>query len=162
MTIALRRRMAVEEFLAWDEGQEGRWEFDGFAPVAMTGRTRAHSLIATSIVRAMGNRLEGTSGFIHNGTSKNRVAGSIRYSDAFVAGSMSENEDPVGEDPVVVFEVPSPSTGSTDQIMKRYECSAMRTWVSTATVDPGRVPDMPEIGISVPLIEFYKGVLGAP
>ena len=70
---------------------------------------------------------------------------------------MSKNEDPV-----VVFEVPSPSTGSTDQIMKSYECSATRTWVSTATVDPGRVPDMPEIGISVPLIEFYKGVLGAP
>ena len=157
MTIALRRRMAVEEFLAWDEGQEGRWEFDGFAPVAMTGRTRAHSLIATNIIRAMGNRLQGTSGFIYNGTSKNRVAGSIRYSDAFVTGRMSENEATV-----VVFEVPSPSTGSTDQIMKSYECSAMRTWVSTATVDPGRIPDMPEIGISVPLIEFYKGVLGAP
>jgi hypothetical protein len=28
--------MTIEEFLAWEEEQELRWGFDGFAPVAMT------------------------------------------------------------------------------------------------------------------------------
>jgi hypothetical protein len=29
--------MSLEEFLAWEERQELRWEFDGFGPMAMTG-----------------------------------------------------------------------------------------------------------------------------
>jgi hypothetical protein len=28
--------MAVEEFLAWEERQDERYEFDGFRPIAMT------------------------------------------------------------------------------------------------------------------------------
>ena len=185
MNIALRRRMTVEEFLAWEEGQEERWEFDGSAPVAMTGGTRAHSLITTNIIRAMGNRLEGTPCFIYNGDLKIRVAESIRYPDAFVARGASENKATIGDNPVVVFEVLSPSTGSTDQIIKSYEYSATPSikryimvaqdriaakieerrgseWISTATVDPGKVLDVPEIGVNVPLIEFYKGVLDIP
>ena len=37
MDIAARRGMRLEQFLAWEERQELRYEFDGFAPVAMTG-----------------------------------------------------------------------------------------------------------------------------
>ncbi len=37
MTVALRRRMTLPEFLAWEDAQELRYEFDGFQPVAMTG-----------------------------------------------------------------------------------------------------------------------------
>ena len=39
MSVAVRRPMTMEAFLAWEEGQELRWEFDGFAPIAMTGGT---------------------------------------------------------------------------------------------------------------------------
>jgi hypothetical protein len=39
MSVGIREPMTVEEFLAWEEGQELRWEFDGLAPVAMTGGT---------------------------------------------------------------------------------------------------------------------------
>jgi hypothetical protein len=31
-----RRAWTRDEFFAWATGQEGRYEFDGFAPVAMT------------------------------------------------------------------------------------------------------------------------------
>ena len=37
MSDALRRPMTAEEFLAWEEAQDLRWEFDGVRPVAMTG-----------------------------------------------------------------------------------------------------------------------------
>jgi hypothetical protein len=37
--------MTLAEFLAWEERQELRYEFDGFAPVALTGGTRAHDAI---------------------------------------------------------------------------------------------------------------------
>ena len=35
MNIALRKPMTLTEFLAWEERQELRYEFDGFQPVAV-------------------------------------------------------------------------------------------------------------------------------
>ena len=40
MDVALRKPMSLAEFLAWEERQELRYEFDGFRPVAVTGGTR--------------------------------------------------------------------------------------------------------------------------
>ena len=39
VSVARERTMSLEEFLAWEERQELRWEFDGLAPRAMTGGT---------------------------------------------------------------------------------------------------------------------------
>jgi hypothetical protein len=39
MTVALRKPITLAEFLAWEERQPARYEFDGFEPVAMTGGT---------------------------------------------------------------------------------------------------------------------------
>ncbi len=82
MSVSVRRPMTIDEFLAWEEGQELRWEFDGFEAVARTGGTAGHS------------------------------AGSIRYPDAFVVCSPVLRNETVVTDPVVVFEVLSPSTVS--------------------------------------------------
>ena len=43
MNVALRQRMSLAEFLAWEERQELRYEFDGFQPYAMVGGTAAHA-----------------------------------------------------------------------------------------------------------------------
>ena len=37
MNIAMRKPMTLQEFLAWEDRQELRYEFDGFQPIAMTG-----------------------------------------------------------------------------------------------------------------------------
>ena len=37
MSVALRNPMTLPEFLAWEERQPLRYEFDGGGPVAMTG-----------------------------------------------------------------------------------------------------------------------------
>ena len=42
--------MSRDEFFAWAEAQEERYEFDGFEPVAMTGGNLGHSAIAVNIV----------------------------------------------------------------------------------------------------------------
>jgi len=42
--------VVLAEFLAWEERQELRWEFDGFDPVAMTAGTRAHEIIGGSVL----------------------------------------------------------------------------------------------------------------
>ena len=45
MADALAKPMTLESFLAWEERQELRYEFDGFRPIAMTGGTYAHARI---------------------------------------------------------------------------------------------------------------------
>ena len=49
MNLALQKPMTLAEFLAWEERQELRYEFDGFGPVAMTGGTLEHEAIGGTL-----------------------------------------------------------------------------------------------------------------
>lgn len=59
MNVALRKRMTVEQFLAWENRQQERWEFDGVQPVAMVGSTVAHSPIRVNVISRLNQRLRG-------------------------------------------------------------------------------------------------------
>jgi hypothetical protein len=61
MDMAQRRLMTLDEFLAGERRQELRYEFDGFAPVAMTGGTLNHAMIADTAVAASSRQLKGPS-----------------------------------------------------------------------------------------------------
>ena len=50
MNVTLRPRLTKEEFLAWEERQELRHEFDGHKVIAMVGATQAHELIVANIL----------------------------------------------------------------------------------------------------------------
>lgn len=180
MSVAIRKPMSVAEFLAWEERQELRWEFDGFEPVAMTGGTSAHSAIQVNIALAVGGRLRGKLCRLFNNDLKIMVAGSIRYPDAFVVCSPVPHDATVVTDPVVVFEVLSPSTASVDVGAKNQEyrdTPSIQRYVMLmqdrpqATVfarhgcdwighilSADAILAMPEIGVEVPLSEFYEGV----
>ena len=185
MSATLQRSMTVDEFLAWEARQELRWEFDGFEPLAMTGGTAAHSAIQRNLSVALGTRLRGKPCQAYTSDLKIRVAGSIRYPDAFVVCTPVSPTATVVSEPVVIFEVLSPSTASTDHFVKNLEYrdtpSVARYvmleqdrigatmfardgsgWVGHI-LDAGAILSMPEIGIEVPLAEFYEGVaLGKP
>jgi Uma2 family endonuclease len=180
MSVALRRPMTLNEFLAWEEQQESRWEFDGFAPVAMTGGTSDHSAIQRNLSISVGGRLRGQRCQLYTADLKIIVAGSIRYPDAFVVCSPVPRGTLVVADPVVVFEVLSPSTASTDIGVKNEEyrdTPSIQRYVMLAQdrqhatvferigndwvghiVSGDAVLAMPEIGIEVPLAEIYVGV----
>jgi Uma2 family endonuclease len=51
--------MTLAEFLAWEERQEQRYEFDGSEPVAMAGGSLAHAAIQRNLALALGTRLRG-------------------------------------------------------------------------------------------------------
>src|SRR5208337_3147608 len=51
--------MTREQFVAWVQADGGRWEFDGSAPVAMTGGTVNHSRISRNLHAALRSRLQG-------------------------------------------------------------------------------------------------------
>jgi hypothetical protein len=84
MNSALPSPMTLAEFLAWEERQELRYEFDGIRPVAMVGGTVAHSVIQANLIAALRIRLRGSPCRPSGSDPEIEVAGRIRYPDAFV------------------------------------------------------------------------------
>lgn len=180
MNVALRTAPSVEEFLAWEEGQELRWEFDGQRAVAMTGGTVAHSVIATNLVRALEDRLLGTLCRAFRGDLKIVVAGRVRYPDAVVTCTPVADDATILPEPVVVFEGSSKSTAETDRTEKneayRLTPSVQRyvileqtrqaattfsrqdgNWVERVIVGDA-VLAFPEIGVELPLADVHARV----
>ncbi len=180
MSVALREPMSLAEFLDWEERQELRYEFDGFQPVAMTGGTVRHEAIGYRLRGLLLNRLEGKPCRPYGPTTKVEVQGRIRYPDAYVSCTRADPGATIVPEPVVIFEVLSPSTSRTDRIEKLREYQAtpsIQRYVIfeqdaiAATVYARRgadwtvrvlteadVLEMPEIGIELRLPEVYADV----
>jgi Uma2 family endonuclease len=184
MNIALRKpRMTRAEFFDWADAREGRYEFDGFQPVAMVGATRNHGRIAQNIYAALRSLLRGGPCEVLGADSGVATIGdAVRYPDALVTCTKGPGADRVIPGVVVVFEVLSPTSGRTDRIVKLLEYRAVpsirryvivehtgiglmvfeRTsgddgWTATALAARENLR-MPEIGIEVPVTEFCEGV----
>ena len=181
MNLAVPKPMSLTQFLAWEERQELRYEFDGTRPIAMVGGTTRHSAIQGNLAFTLIGRLRGKPCRFHGSDLKFQVAeGHIRYPDGMVVCSPLDPTATIVHDPVVVFEVLSPSTTRRDRIVKAREYQATpsiqryvmleqdgvgatvyaRThdaW-SVLVLKPNDPLDMPEIGLSIPLAEFYEGL----
>jgi len=170
--------MSVEEFLAWEERQELRHEFDGIQPVAMVGGTSAHSLIAGNVEAALRGRLRDGCR-VYRSDMKLRLAVSIRYPDVMVVCTPVAPRATSVTDPVVVFEVISESTGLTDRIIKAREYRDAPSIARYVIVEQSGIgatvferPDwrgqplegpearlaMPEIGVELTLGDFYADI----
>ena len=125
MADAFAKPMILESFLAWEERQELRYEFDGFRPIAMTGGTFAHARIQVSLLRTLDNRLDGKPCKAVGSEMKLQTATGIRYPDAFVVCSPIPLNATLAHDPVVIFEILSPSTANDDLGAKKAEYEAL-------------------------------------
>ena len=182
MNLALRKPMTLAEFLEWEERQPLRYEFDGVGPVAMVGGTYGHSAIERNLAIAVGGRLRGKPCQFHGSDLKFQVAeGHVRYPDGMVVCSPVDRTATVIYDPVVVFEVLSPSTTRNDRIVKAREYQAtpsvqryiMLEQDSVNAVVYARSGDawtheilvansilaLPEIEVELPLAELYEGIV---
>lgn len=180
MTAGLRKPMTLEAFLDWEDRQDLRWEFDGFQPVAMTGVAQAHAVIQANLITALTTRLRGSPCRAFGSDLKVLAAGSIRYPDAFVACGPIDPKTKMRGDPVVMFEIVSPSSARTDRITKNREYRDTPTvqryvvleqdfvgatvftrdeagWSGRPAAEDETLA-MPEIGIEVPLSELYEGL----
>ena len=124
MNVALRKPMTLGQFLAWEERQELRYEFDGYEAVGMTGGTVAHEIIGGTLRALLREQLRGKPCRAAGPTLKVEVAGRIRYPDAFVYCTAVPSNETVIREPVVVFEVLSPGTSRTVRIEKLREYQA--------------------------------------
>jgi Uma2 family endonuclease len=180
MNVALRQRISLAEFLAWEERQELRYKFDGFQPYAMVGGTAAHSAVQRNLVAALASRLRGKPCLPFGCQLKIEVAGSIRYPDAFVVCKPVAPKARVVSDPVVIFEVLSERTARVDHVTKTAEYRATASvrryvmleqdsqaatvfaregdcWVGSLLTGDA-VLGMPDTGIEMPLGELYEGL----
>ncbi len=182
MNLALRKPMTLAEFLEWEERQPMRYEFDGVGPVAMTGGTAGHADVQRNLAIAVGGRLRGKSCRFYGSDLKFQVAeGHVRYPDGMVVCSPVDRTATVIYDPVIVFEVLSPSTTRDDRIVKAREYQAApsvqryvmleqdavgatvyarsgNAWTHEILVADS-ILALPEIGVSLPLAELYEGVV---
>ena len=180
MSVNIRPPMSVAEFLEWEEGQALKHEFDGFRPIAMSGGTTAHARIQRNLTIAVGSRLAGSRCEFLGSDIKIEVAGRIRYPNGFVVCSNPADDTTVHRNPVVIFEILSPSTAGTDLFRKNEEYAAtgsVRRYVILAQefiratvferiggdwvghiLGAEAILQMPEIGIECPLAELYRGV----
>ena len=174
---AFLKPFGLAEFRDWERSQPVRYEFDGTQPVAMTGGTIAADRVARRLLSALERRLRPPCEAF-GGNVKVLPPGRVRYPDVKVACGIF---DPAADyvDPVVVFEVLSPTTEMTDRRVKPAEYAAIPTilayvllaqdrphatvlrrtaaWHAEEIGGAGAVLDLPEIGISVPLAELYPG-----
>ncbi len=177
----MHKPMTLDQFLAWEEGQDLRYEFDGFQPIAMAGGTAAHSAIQRNILFSLTGRLRGMRCQAHGSELKIQVAGRIRYPEAFVVCTPVPPRSKVVTDPVVVFEVLSDGTANDDLVVKNAEYRATLSiqryvvlqqthagatvfarkgedWVTELVSGGEALLRMPEIGIEIPLAELYIDV----
>lgn len=184
MSVTIRvPTMTRDQFFDWAEAQGARHEFDGFEPVAMTGGNLHHNRIAFNIHRTLHSRLKG-SGCEPLGLDAGvaTIGDSVRYPDAVVTCSPTQGGSRLVPNPVVVFEVISPTSGHVDRIVKVQEYATVdsirryvivesasigltvherqeagQKWTVT-TIMADDLLHLPEIGVEIPVAEIYENV----
>jgi Uma2 family endonuclease len=141
METALIKRWTVEEFLAWEDRQEGRHEFDGERIIAMTGGSVAHQKIVFNLVRTLLHLLD-PAAFDAVFEMRVRLAGWIRYPDVLVYPGHLDHALKILADAIVIFEVLSDVTARIDRLDKLQEyrlLPSLRRYVLLEQVTPRAV-----------------------
>jgi Uma2 family endonuclease len=110
--------MTSDEFLAWAEGREGRWELHDGVPVMMSPERMAHIRTKARAVRVLEDGLRVADlpcEAVADGLSIKVNPGATFEPDAsVVCGPRRPDEMIAIDDPVIVVEVLSPSTAAID------------------------------------------------
>jgi len=175
--------MTREAFLEWAERQERPYEFNGREPVPMNGGNVGHYVIATNISSELSQRLKGGKcTAISAGAGVATIGNAVRFPDAVVTCTAFKLNDRLVPNPVIVFEVGSPSSVRNDWVVKLQEYAAVpsilryvileqdsvaagvfsRTsgdagW-TVAAVTADQALSLPEISVEIPLRELYAGL----
>lgn len=155
MTIAQKqRKWTVEEFLAWHENQEARYELvdgvpvlkwpalrirdrDGEAPRMMTGANRRYNKVSARLFKTLANQLAGSNcdAYAHDAAVR-PGPDQIRYPDLIVDCGTPADEGYIFDHPRLVVEILSPSTKSFDLAAKISEYWRLPDLLYILIIDP--------------------------
>jgi Uma2 family endonuclease len=183
MNAPLRKPWTQDQFFAWASSQEGRYEFDGFQPVAMTGGAANYSVIMRNLHRALDRRLQGSPcQYLGPDAGLATVETKVRYPDALITRSKFPGNVRTIPGVVAAFEIVSPGTSRIDRIVKVREYAAfpsIRRYVILESTTAGLTVferqdtetswraitltaddtlRIPELAIEIPLTELYADV----
>ena len=169
----------TESFLAWEDQQEGKLEFDGRNVIPMTGGSFAHQDIVFNLRSLLGRLLAGQP-FRVGQEMRLRCDVKVRYPDVLVCAGRPAQTTRTLTDAVAVFEVLSDDTAKTDRVEKPIDHAAvpsLRCYVLLeqtsigATLyqrDPGGqwtasghtegTVTLPGLDIALPLADLYQGL----
>jgi len=176
MNVIARPRMSLAEFLAWEQEQPERYEFDGSRPIPMNGGTLDHARVIDRITDALKSRVSADYEVLGVPLKVATQPGRIRYPDVVVLARGQTGSARTVE-PIVVIEVLSPSTRKADLRDKPTEYATVPSilayvilpvagdWTTKPVVlrrsadwvaEPiGGTLDLPEIGVVVPMDAVY-------
>jgi Uma2 family endonuclease len=123
--------MSVEDFLAWEQTQDEKWELVDGEPVLrrtrlMAGGTQRHALLAANIIAALHPRLRGGPCRALTSDMKVRTDVAVRYPDVTVDCG-TESRSHTAQAPKILFEVLSPSNSTFQQTRLLADYQAIET-----------------------------------
>ncbi|MCB2261900.1 MAG: Uma2 family endonuclease [Candidatus Thiosymbion ectosymbiont of Robbea hypermnestra] len=112
-------RLAVDDYLAFEQASKVRHELvDGYL-YAMTGASDRHEEITANLLAILHGHLKGSGCRVYGSNLKLRVGDDFLYPDLFVRCATERGNPFFKTDPLLVVEVLSPSTRSYDRGNKR-------------------------------------------
>ena len=137
MPLEAIRTMGQDEFLAWAQDRDQRYELVDGVPVAMAGAKRRHDQIVVNTIRELGNQLRGAARRPFTADTAVRIpAGNVRMPDAGVDCGTFRDETNWADEPAVVIEVLSASTRDFDLFGKVEEYKTVLSLRHIVIVDP--------------------------
>lgn len=174
-----------EAFLDWQGLQDTKHELVDGVPRAMTGVSEGHGIVQVNIAVALFNKLRGgpCRPFVSDVAMKTGVRNG-RYPDVMVDCGPRNATNRALPNPVVVFEVLSPSTEGEDRTVKLWEYNELRSIAHYVLVEQSMpliylysrgetgdfrlraqevlgldgVVELPGIGASLSMAEIYEGM----
>ena len=179
MDTILDRPWTTESFLAWEDRQEFKYEFDGQRVIPMTGGSIAHQRIVANVWLALMNLL-GDRPLMAVQEMRLRIGAQIRYPDVVICASPLDQTTRTLTDAVAVFEVLSDDSATTDRVVKLIDYTAVPSlrayvlleqaamaatlfrrepggeWIASAQTAGSLV--LPGPDIALPLDDLYRGL----
>ena len=115
MNVQIPRPMDGPAFLAWAEGREGRYELVEGRVIMMTGGSLGHALVVRGLSNLLDSRLAGTRWIALTSDFAVKIGpNTVRYPDVVVEARGGKLSDLAATVPVLIAEVLSPSSVTTD------------------------------------------------
>jgi Uma2 family endonuclease len=179
MDTVLDRPWTTESFLAWEDKQEGKHEFDGRRVIPMTGGSLAHQDIVFNLRSLLGRLLAGSPARAAHEV-RLRIGDRVRYPDVVIFTGQLDQTTRTLTDALAIFEVLSDDTATMDRVAKLIEYAevpSLRSYILlehtavAATLfqrGPGgaRVASAhtkgelapPGLDVAIPLADLYHGL----
>src|SRR5262245_34140214 len=115
MNVQPNLRMDKPEFLAWVQGQEGRFELAEGRVVMMTGGSRGHAIVLRRLAHALETRLDAKQWtVVTSDFGVDLGPATVRYPDLVVDVAGQPLKDLTATAPLLIAEIISPSSVRTD------------------------------------------------